>query len=325
MARVAIMTTGGTISMIQDQTRGGAVPMLGAQQLLNSLPPEIAEVEVFEHCKLPSAQFTVDDLWAIRNRVVETLSRSDVAGIVVTQGTDVLEEAAYLLDVTVGSEKPVVATGGMRTGSQVGWEGGANLLASVRVAAYPHTRGLGTLVVLNDEVHAARYVTKTHTQSLDTFKSLGWGPVGRLDGDKLLIAMRLERYLIPCRALEPNVSLIKLAVGMDDGFLRYALSQKVPGIVLEVMGGGRVPPWWMATIRQAVAAGMAVVVTSRCPSGRIYDSYGFEGAYRDLAATGVLFAGDLNGPKARIHLMAALDASRRLAVPVSHFFERRLR
>ena len=324
MERVVVISTGGTISMVQSEERDGAAPELDGAKLLSGLPEGLFEVEVVELFKLPSAWFTLDDIWTIRERVVEFTTRPDVAGVVVSQGTDVLEEVAYLLDITVPGETPVVVTGAMRTASQAGWEGGANLLASIRVAADKKVRGLGALVVLNDEIHAARYVTKIHTQSVDTFQSLGWGPVGRVDGDEVIVGLRVEpQDVIDCQALEPDVPLIKLVVGMDDGFLRCALEQGAQGVVLEILGGGRVPPWWMPTIRQAVADGVPVVVTSRCPSGRIYDSYRFEGSYRDLAEAGALFAWSLNGPKARIRLMAALDAASWLDVPVEDFFERR--
>ena len=324
MERVVVISTGGTISMLQNTERGGAAPELGGSRLLNELPADLADVRVVELFKLPSAQFTLEDIWEIRERVLQYAARPEVAGVVVSQGTDVLEEVAYLLDITVPGETPVVVTGAMRTASMVGWEGGANLLSAIRVAAASQTRGLGGLVVLNDEIHAARYATKTHTQGVDTFQSTGWGPLGRVDGDVVLIGFRVEpQDVIDCRALEPNVPLIKLAVGMNDGLLRYALKQGARGVVLEVLGGGRVPPWWMPAIREAVEGDVPVVVTSRCPSGRLYDSYRFDGSYRDLVDAGVLFAWDLNGPKARVRLMAALNAAGRLGVPVQDFFEHR--
>jgi L-asparaginase len=239
-----------------------------------------------------------------------------VDGVVVTHGTDVMEESAYLLDLTVPGEKPMVLTGAMRTASQIGYEGFANLVAAVRVAASPQARGLGAVIVMNDEIHAARFVTKTHTQSVDTFKSLSFGPLGRVDGDEVVIGQRVARQLIPCDGLEPNVILIKLASGVDDGFLRYAMEEGAKGVVIEALGGGRVPPWWMPTIRGAVEAGVAVVIASRCPSGRVWDGYGYKGAYKDLRRAGVLFANGLNGQKARIKLMVVLEAAEdRSAIP----------
>jgi L-asparaginase len=220
-----------------------------------------------------------------------------------------MEESAYLLDLTVPGEKPMVLTGAMRTASQIGYDGLANLVAAVRVAASPQARGLGAAIVMNDEIHTAHFVTKTHTQSVDTFKSLSLGPLGRVDGDEVVLSQRVTRRVIPCSGLEPNVILIKLASGMNDDFLRYAVDQGNKGVVIEALGGGRVPPWWMPTIRQAIEAGVAVVIASRCPSGRVWDGYGYKGAYRDLRKAGVLFADGLNGQKARLKLMVILDAA----------------
>jgi L-asparaginase len=309
MSTIVILTTGGTIAMKRDEAAGGAIPTLDGSDFLAVLPPDLAAIQVEEYCNLPSAHFTLDTLWGLRSRVAELLDKPEVDGVVVTHGTDVLEESAYLLDLTVPSEKPMVLTGAMRTASQIGYEGLANLAAAVRVAAWPQAKGMGAVIVMNDEIHAARFVTKTHTQSVDTFKSLSFGPLGRVDGDEVVIGQRVTRQWIPCGGLEPNVALVKLAAGVDDGFLRYAVEKGARGVVIEALGGGRVPPWWMPTIRGTVEAGVAVVVASRCPSGRVWDGYGYEGAYRDLCGAGVLFAAGLNGQKARIKLMVVLEAA----------------
>jgi len=188
----------------------------------------------------------------------------------------------------------------------------ANLATAVRVAAAPEARGLGTLVVLNDEIHAARNVTKTHSQSLDTFQSPSWGPLGRVEADRITIARRIERQIIPCPGLESRVYLFKLAVGMDAELLRHAVAVGARGLVVESFGGGRVPPWWLAAIREAIAQGVAVVIATRCAAGRLHDPYTFAGAYHDLLRAGCLFADGLSGPKARLRLMAALGAAKDL-------------
>jgi len=180
----------------------------------------------------------------------------------------------------------------------------------VRVAAAPEARGLGALVVMNDEIHSARDVTKTHSQSLDTFQSPSWGPLGRVEACRIHIARRIERQVIACPRLEPRVRLFKLAVGMDADLLRHVVSQGVRGVVIESFGGGRVPPWWLTAIQEAIARGVAVVITTRCSAGRIYDPYTFAGAYHDLLGAGCLFTDGLNGPKARLRLMAALGATK---------------
>jgi len=309
---VAILTTGGTIAMQYDAEAGGAVPFLGAGELTAALPPGLPELRVEELVNLPSSHFTLETLQTIRERVTALVVEADVVGIVVTHGTDTLEETAYLLDLTVPGEKPVVLTGAMRTASDVGYEGYGNLLAAVRVAAAPRAQGLGAVVVLNDEIHAARHVTKMHTLSTATFQSPGWGPVGRVEGDAVTViaGRRPEHYVLPWRGLEPNVVLLKLTVGVEASLLEDALRRGARGVVIEALGGGRVPPWWLPAIEQArTVYGVPVVIASRCPSGRVWDAYGYPGAYRTLADLGCLFAEGLNGQKARIKLMVVLAAA----------------
>jgi L-asparaginase len=310
VSSVRVITTGGTIAMRHDDAAGGAVPALAGGDFLSLLPPGLAQIETEEYCNLPSAHFTLDTIWALRNRVDEVLRYEEVGGVVITHGTDTMEETACLLDLTVETDKPMVLTGAMRTASEVGYDGMANLLAAIRVAASDNSRGLGALVVMNQEIHAARHVTKTHTQSTDTFQSPGWGPLGRVDGDRVVVERSVQRQHIPCSGLNANVYLVKLVVGMDDGFLRQLTDKGAAGVVIEALGGGRVPPWWMDSIREATGRGMAVVIASRCPSGRVYDSYGYEGAYKDLIKAGAIFAEGLNGQKARIKLMVALGQPR---------------
>ena len=303
------MTTGGTIAMQHDAAAGGAIPTLGAGALTAALPPGLPALRAEELVNLPSSHFTLETLCAIRERVAALVAESGVDGVVLTHGTDTLEETAYLLDLTVPGEKPIVVTGAMRAASDVGYEGLANLQAAVRVAAAPQARGLGAVVVLNDEIHAARYVTKTHTLNPATFQSPGWGPVGRVEGDAVIVVRRPERQVLPWRGLEPKVGLLKLAVGLEADPLEDALARGMRGVVLEAFGGGRVPPWWLPALEQARGQGVAVVIASRCPAGRVWDGYGYPGAYHTLMDMGCLFAEGLNGQKARIKLMVVLAAA----------------
>ncbi|MGD9100861.1 MAG: asparaginase [Anaerolineae bacterium] len=310
--RVVILTTGGTIAMQHDASLGGATPKMGADDFAVALPANLLEsvtLESAEIVNLPSSHFGLDTLWQIRQAVVEAVIQPQIDGVVITHGTDVMEETAMLLDLTVDRSKPVVLTGAMRTATQVGYEGFANLAAAVRVAASPQARDLGTLVVMNDEVHAARFVTKTHTLSVDTFRSPAWGPIGRVEGERVRIGSRVTRHNIPCPALETRVELIKLTVGAGPAILGDMLARGVRGVVIEALGGGRIPPWWFPAIQRAIAAGVMVVAGSRCPSGRVWDDYGYPGALRDAVAAGCLLAEGLNGPKARIKLMVVLGAA----------------
>lgn len=305
---ITILTTGGTIAMRHSADAGGAIPALGPAELTAALAARFP-IHTEELLNLPSSHFTLETLCSIRERVVALAMDPAAAGIVVTHGTDTLEETAYLLDLTVPGDKPIVLTGAMRTASDVGYEGYANLLAATRVAVAPQAQGLGAVVVLNDEVHAARYVTKMHTLSTATFQSPAWGPLGRVEGDTVIIERRLERRICPWRGLEPRVTLLKLCLGMEADLLEYEVERGRRGIVIEALGGGRVPPWWLPAIEKARSRGVEVVIASRCPSGRVWDEYGYPGAYHTLSELGCLFADGLNGQKARIKLMVALAAA----------------
>ncbi|MCJ7668086.1 MAG: asparaginase [Anaerolineae bacterium] len=309
MGVVKIVTTGGTIAM-KEKKGAGALPALTAEDLKSLLPPDIGPLETEEFCNLPSAHMTTDFIFKLSQRVKEIMAADEVIGVVITHGTNVMEETAYLLDLVVDTEKPIVLTGAMRNASQVGYDGIANLKASIRVATSSEARDLGALVVMNDEIHAARYVTKTHTQALNTFQSPSWGPLGRVDGDRVVIGKRVKREHIPCQRLAADVPLMKLAVGLDERFLSQAIERRADGAVIEALGGGRVPPWWMPSIKEAINRGLVVVIASRCPAGRLYDEYGFVGGYRDLKRVGVIFSEGLSGQKARIKLMAALGVTR---------------
>lgn len=295
--------------MRHDEAAGGAVPQLTASDLASSLPANVPPLRKEEVTNLPSSHFTIETLEAIRSRVARHSERSDVAGIVVTHGTDTMEETAYLLDLTVPGDKPIALTGAMRTVSDVGYDGYANLLAAVRVAAAPQARGLGAVVVFNDEIHAASRATKTHTLSPSTFQSPGWGPVGRVEGDSVIVDGSPRREILPWHGLEENVALIKMTVGARPDALEDALARGYRGVVIEGLGAGRVPPEWLPVIERGLDRGMSVVIASRCFSGRVWDRYGYEGAYRTLADLGCLFAHHVNGQKARIRLMIVLAAA----------------
>jgi L-asparaginase len=309
MKRILILTTGGTIAMRADAPAGGAVPALVGADFVAALPRDIAETRTEEFSNLPSAHFTVAQIWDLSRRAATLLADDAVDGVVVTHGTDTLEESAYLCDLTIDSPKPIVFTGAMRTASDVGYDGFANLAAAIRVAASDEARELGTLAVFNDEIHTARDVTKTHTTALDTFQSPNLGALGCVDYGGVVIARKpTRRECIPAQRLETNVQLLKIVVGMSEGLLEHLVDADARGIVLETLGGGRVPPWWLPAIERAIQRGIAIVVTSRVGAGRTVDRYGYAGAHRDLERLGCWFADGLSGQKARIKLMVALGA-----------------
>jgi L-asparaginase len=322
MKRIVVLTTGGTIST-RDVDGRGARPFLRGADLLKEIPAvgDVAQVELAELVQIPGAYMTLDVMRQMSERAQQALGRPEVDGLVVTHGTDTLEESAYLLHLTVGSEKPVVFTGAMRNASQIGFDGYRNLFDAIRVAASDASRGLGALVVLNEEVHSARWVTKTHGQKEDTYKSPATGPVGVIYGDGVRLFMRpAPRTTLPAR-LERRVDLIRLCVDCDDKFVRCALDSGARGIVLEVFGGGRVHPPLLPAVDRALASGVTVAATTRCVAGGMWDGYGYEGAFRDLEHRGLLFAQDLPGHKARVKLMVALGNSMAREQMAAYFAE----
>jgi L-asparaginase len=180
----------------------------------------------------------------------------------------------------------------------------------VRTVVDPAARGLGVLVVMNDLIVAASEATKTHTESVDTFQSPDFGPLGVVDKDRVIVARRPAlRTRIPLPGRLPDVALVKMAAGMDGRMVRAAITTGAEALVVEALGRGNVPPETLPAIREAIAAGLPVVVVSRCLRGRVLDTYGYPGGGHELREMGCLFAGSLPGQKARIRLMLALAAS----------------
>jgi L-asparaginase len=313
LKKVVIITTGGTIAMKRNSPMvGGAVPMLKGEDFLAQLPRAGVELSFEEFTNLPSSHLTPAQALELSQRVESALLVPDVDGVVVTHGTDTLEESAYMVDLTVNSPKPVVFTGAMRTATMVGYDGMVNLAAAIRVAAAPEAREQGTLVVFGESIFAAVEAQKIHSQAADAFGAPGSGPIGRVQGDRVWLYHRASRRLyIPCSRLEELVDLIKISQGAEDRMLRHSIEDGVAGIVIEAYGSGRVPPWWLPSISEALSQRTAVVIATRCGAGSLHDEYGYVGAFHDLQRLGVLFAHNLSGVKARIKLMVALGAARR--------------
>jgi L-asparaginase len=289
---------------------GGAVPTLKGEDFMALLPRGGVDLAFEEFTNLPSSHLTPVQVLELGQRVETALGAPDVDGVVVTHGTDTLEETAYLLDLTISSPKPIVVTGAMRTATMLGYDGMVNLAAAIRVAAAPEAQELGTLVVFNGTIFAASEVQKIHSQQIDAFGAPGSGALGRVEAERTTIIHRpAQRQFIPCTRLEEMVDLVKLGQGISERQLRHSIEDGVAGIVIEAFGSGRVPPWWLPTIAEALAQRSVVVIATRCGAGSLYDEYGYVGAYHDLQRLGVLFAHNLSGVKARIKLMVALGAA----------------
>jgi L-asparaginase len=309
--RIAIFFTGGTISMSIDPTMGGAAPALSGEEIVARVAGlnDVAELDIINFARLPGPHVTPAKMLELAQAVNVELSNANVDGVVITHGTDTLEETAYFLDLVLQSDKPVVFVGAMRNSSELSWDGPANLMAAVRVAASAEARGLGVVVAMSEKIIAANEVTKTHTESVDTFQSRDFGALGLIDKDRVLIARRpTEREYIATDKIEPRVETLKMVSGGDGKFLDFAVAQGARGIVLEGFGRGNIPPAYVPAVERAAQAGIPVVLTSRCPRGRVLDTYAYEGAGKTLTNRGVILGGVLPSHKARIKLMLALGA-----------------
>lgn len=309
MPRVLILFTGGTIGMRYDPAVGAAVPALGARELLEHDPAlqSLAEFDIYEYGQYPGPHMDLARMWEVSEILRRELARSDIAGAVVTHGTDTLEETAYLLDLRHTSPKPVAVVGAMRTVNEPGFDGPANLSAAIRTVLSPQARGQGVFVVLNQMIHAASEATKTDTHQLETFQSPVFGPLGLVDVDRVIFGRRLiDRVVIDGPRIETRVDLVTMCAGADGRFIDFARESGARGIVVEGTGRGNVTPQAVPAIQRAIDAGVPVVIATRCAHGRVLDIYGYEGSGHDLRRRGVLFAGTLNAAKARIRLAVIL-------------------
>lgn len=305
---VVVVSTGGTIASRFDPLQGKVVAARSGEDLLEMVPraKDIAGIEVENFCNIGSYQLSPDIAFRLVRRIDEILDRPDVMGVVVTHGTDTMEETCYLADLLVASEKPIVFTGAQRSSDDPDSDGPRNLLNAIRAAASPLARGLGAMICFNDELHAARDVTKVHTAQVQTFQSYDHGMLGEIDGNQIVIYRKPTlRRMFQIPKLEERVDLILLVLGIDARYIDASIQSKAAGIVLEAFGRGNANTVIVDGVRRAVNNGIPVIVTSRCPAGRVAPIYGGGGG-KDLEEVGAIFAGDLSGVKARILLMVLL-------------------
>ncbi len=312
MPRVAVVFTGGTISMRRDPVAGGNVPVLTGQAILATTPAlnKIADVVAIDRGLIPASHFTFADLFGIHDAVEEALAAPDVDAAVVVQGTDTIEETAFFLDLLHAGPKPIVVTGAMRTSEHPAFDGPANLRDAVRVAASPAVTGAGVVVVLAETIEPADDVIKVHASAFDTFRSLNAGPLGRIDESGAVVVSRgrgARRHVAASRAAE-RVHLVTATVAMDGTPIDALLAAGADGFVVEATGAGNTSAGLLAAAERAIAAGLPVALTTRCPAGAATDAYAFPGGGATWVRAGAFIAGHLGGPKARIALALGLGA-----------------
>lgn len=308
---VQFIATGGTIAMKIDPIKNAPVPAISGDDLLATVPDvaKYATIEVNNLSNVPS-DYMDPPRWIALTKAVQTaLDRSDVAGVIVSHGTDTLEETAYWLDLTVKSNKPVVLIGAQRNASVSDFDGPRNLLNAVRIAVDPQAKDKGAMLAMNNQINAARYVTKTHTANVETFKSGDYGFLGEVYPDRVTFSYtQLRRMHIPIRTDKmPEVEIIAMYGGADGAALRNAVDRGVRGVVVQALGMGNMNVAMLDAVKYAISKNVAVVVSTRVHNGRVLPSYGFQGGGKTSFEAGAVMADDLKPAKARILLMLALQ------------------
>ncbi|HGZ9985616.1 TPA: asparaginase [Staphylococcus aureus] len=308
MKHLLVIHTGGTISMSQDQSNKVVTNDINPISMHQDVINQYAQIDELNPFNVPSPHMTIQHVKQLKDIILEAVSNKYYDGFVITHGTDTLEETAFLLDLILGIEQPVVITGAMRSYNEIGSDGLYNYISAIRVASDEKARHKGVMVVFNDEIHTARNVTKTHTSNTNTFQSPNHGPLGVLTKD------RVQFHHMPYRqqALENvndklNVPLVKAYMGMPGDIFSFYSREGIDGMVIEALGQGNIPPSALDGIQQLVSLNIPIVLVSRSFNGIVSPTYAYDGGGYQLAQQGFIFSNGLNGPKARLKLLVALS------------------
>lgn len=309
MAKITLFATGGTIASTRTADGSSVSASVSGAALKEKLhaPLDGIEVEVVEFSTVGSFGIDLPLAFSLSSQINAALEKADCDGVVVTHGTDTMEESCYLTHLLREGEKPIIFTGAQRHAGDIDSDGPRNLGDAIMVAASPKARSLGALIVFEQEIHAARDVTKVHTSRVDTFRSPGLGKIGDIDGTDIRIARipaleethRIDR-------IETRVELFKLTMGCSPWMLDAAADIGSRGIVLEAFGRGNAPPAFVEAIARVTQKGIPVIVCSRCAEGLTRAVYGGGGGGHDLVEAGAVLAGSLSGVKARLLLSVLL-------------------
>ncbi|TYB31212.1 MAG: asparaginase [Candidatus Mcinerneyibacterium aminivorans] len=305
MKNILVIGTGGTITMKIDKQKGGSIPSFQVNDLVRSLPKinNLNNVDVYEFSNIPSPYMNVERMNNLANLVRKKVKNYD--GIIITHGTDTLEETAYFLDLALNTKKPVVLTAAMRSSNDLGNDGLRNIWAALKTVTSKHYTGeIGVTVVLNDEIYAARDVTKTYTSNVSTFRAPLFGALGIVDNDRVSFYNKPSKRIdIDFDKAEDSVALIKAYSGMNNDIIENLIDHRYKGLVIEAFGRGNLPEWMESSIEKAIDNDMIVVISSRCYMGRVLGDYAYKGGGKKLEELGAIFASNLRGLKARILLM----------------------
>ncbi|KZZ86440.1 MULTISPECIES: asparaginase [Bacillaceae] len=308
--KVLLLTTGGTIASKEISEGLLSSGELSGEELaaLCRLPEDI-EVKVIDVMQLPSMHITMDKMVSLKEVIEQEFQDPQVSGIVVTHGTDCLEETAYFLDLTIKDQRPVVITGSQKAPHDVGTDVYSNLRNSIYAAASDSLADAGAVVVFNERIYSAKYVKKVHASNLQGFESFGYGYMGIIDNDRVFIyqkPIRRDQHHLVRKF--PRVDIIKSHTGQDGLFIQASVQAGAKGIVIEGVGRGQVTPFMVPAIEEALKEGITVVVTTSAEEGKVHPTYSYSGSAEDLQQKGVLLGGDYDSKKARIKLGVLLSS-----------------
>ena len=304
--KILVLHTGGTISMQADAT-GAVVTSQDNPMNHVSNPLEGIEVHTLDFFNLPSPHIKPNHMLALYHKIKEEADNYD--GVVITHGTDTLEETAYFLDTMKIPPIPIVLTGAMRSSNELGSDGVYNYLSALRVASDDKAADKGVLVVMNDEIHAAKYVTKTHTTNVSTFQTPTHGPLGLIMKQEILYFKTAEpRVRFNLEHIQGLVPIISAYAGMTDELIDMLDLEQLDGLVIQAFGAGNIPKETAQKLENLLQKGIPVALVSRCFNGIAEPVYAYQGGGVQLQRAGVFFVKELNAQKARLKLLIALNA-----------------
>lgn len=308
--KVSLITTGGTIAsreISEGLLKSGAISGVELAEICQ-LPADI-EVKVVDVFQLPSMHIGFNEMMVLRQAILAEFKDATVDGVVVTHGTDTLEETAYFLDLTIDDSRPVVVTGSQRSPDDVGTDVYSNLRNSVYVAVDQTLHDVGTVVVFNERIYTAKYVKKVHSSNLQGFDSFGHGYLGIIDNNKVRVYQKpIYREIHTVPADIPRIDIVKCHSGQDGYMIDLLTRGETKGIILEAAGRGQVSPHMVEAIDKAIKKGVVFVLTTSAEEGNAYPTYGYPGSAHDLLSRGVVLGSDYDSKKARIKLAVILSS-----------------
>lgn len=307
--KIVLLATGGTIASTGEPEKGNVTATLRGEDIIkqpNIEPGADYDIEVENYSVVNSVNITPVEMYDISVRVRKILSRSEVIGVVITHGTSLMEETAFVLDTLIDGDKPVVLTGSQRNATSLWSDGPSNLNDALHVAASPLSRSMGVMVVFSGRIHEGRLAVKKHTSALNAFTSGETGILGQVQFNKVVFFRERTRKVLPIKSFEyRSIAIIPFYSGADGRYLKAAIDFNEDGVIVEGVGLGNVNKDFYTRIKELRAAGKEVIITTRCTDGRVIPVYAYEGGGASLRDIGVMFS-SLPSCKARLLLMLAL-------------------